>query len=64
LRYKIWRLHSRIVAERCSELGIAFLPAPRETQDAQGFLRPEFAGDATHGNEAYGEAVIRQLEAL
>jgi hypothetical protein len=64
LRYKIWRLHSRIVAEMCAELGIAFLPVPREALDAQGFLRLDHAGDATHGNEAYGEAVIRQLEAL
>jgi len=64
LRYRIWRLHSRIVAGYCAELGLRFLPVPRETQDGQGFLRPEFAGDATHGNEAYGEAVIRNLEAL
>lgn len=64
LRYKIWRLHSRIVAGYCAALGMGFLPAPCETQDAQGFLLPEFAGDATHGNQAYGEAVIRQLEAL
>lgn len=64
LRYKIWRLHSRIVARYCAELGARFLPVPRETQDEEGFLRPEFAGDATHGNQAYGEAVIRALEGL
>lgn len=64
LRYKIWRLHSRIVAGYCAELGIGFLPVPSETRDAQGFLRLDYAGDATHGNEAYGEAVIRALEAL
>lgn len=64
LRYKIWRLHSRIYAGYCAQLGLAFMPVPPETQDAQGFLRPEYAGDATHGNEAYGEAVIRALEAL
>ncbi|MHA3792057.1 hypothetical protein [Sphingomonas sp. YL-JM2C] len=64
LRYKIWRLHSRIVAGYCADLGLRFLPAPAGTRDARGFLRPEFAGDATHGNQAYGEAVIRALEAL
>lgn len=64
LRYKIWRLHSRIVRDYCAELGMGFLPVPAETQDEQGFLRIAFAGDATHGNAAYGEAVIRQLEAL
>ncbi|MES2497218.1 MAG: hypothetical protein V4618_13985 [Pseudomonadota bacterium] len=64
LRYKIWRLHSRIVARYCADLGLRFLPVPAETQDAEGFLRPAFAGDATHGNQAYGEALIRALEAL
>lgn len=64
LRYKIWRLHSRIFAGYCADLGLGFLPVPSETQDAQGFLRLEYAGDATHGNEAYGEAVIRALEGL
>ena len=64
LRYRIWRLHSRMVRETCAELGIAFLPVPAAAQDDQGFLRLDHAGDATHGNEAYGEAVIRQLEAL
>lgn len=64
LRYRIWRLHSRIIAGYCAELGLRFLPVPAETRDGEGFLRPEFAGDATHGNRAYGEAVIRSLEAM
>ena len=64
LRYKIWRLHSRLVAEMCAALGLRFLPVPRETLDGQGYLRTEFGGDATHGNAAYGEAVIRALEAM
>lgn len=64
LRYKIWRLHSHIVAGYCAALGMRFLPVPRETQDDAGFLRLEYAGDATHGNQAYGEAVIRTLETL
>jgi hypothetical protein len=64
LRYKMWRLHSRIVADTCTELGLRYLPVPPETQDERGFLLPELAGDATHGNEAYGEAIIRALEAM
>ncbi|WP_165322577.1 hypothetical protein [Rhizorhabdus phycosphaerae] len=64
LRYKMWRLHSRIVAGYCADLGFRYLRVPAETQDGQGFLRPELAGDATHGNEAYGEAIIRALEAM
>lgn len=64
LRYKMWRLHSRIIAGYCTELGVRFLPAPGETRDDQGFLRADFSGDATHGNAAYGEAVIRALEVM
>lgn len=64
LRYKIWRLHSHIVADMCAGLGVRFLAVPRETQDEMGFLRLEYAGDATHGNQAYGEALIRALEGL
>ncbi|MGC6331250.1 hypothetical protein [Rhizorhabdus sp. FW153] len=64
LRYKMWRLHSRIVAGYCADLGLRYLPVPAETQDGEGFLRSELAGDATHGNEAYGEAIIRALEAM
>lgn len=64
LRYKIWRLHSRIVAGMCAELGLRFLPVPPETLDLQGYLLTDYAGDATHGNAAYGEAVIRALEAM
>jgi len=64
LRYKIWRLHSHVIAGYCAKLGATFLRVPPDVQDAQGFLRIDHAGDATHGNEAYGEAVIRALEAL
>jgi len=62
LRYRIWRLNTGIFRKAVEALGCRFQPVPRETQDADGFLLPQFAGDATHGNEAYGEAVIRSLE--
>lgn len=62
LRHRIWRLHSRIVAETCDEIGVRFLPVPAAAMDEAGFFRPEYAGDATHGNEAYGELLIRMLE--
>jgi len=35
---------------------------PRTVQDEAGFLRLDFAADPTHGNEAYGEALIRAIE--
>lgn len=62
LRHRIWRLHSRIVRAEVAALGGRFLPVPPEALDAGGFLDAAFAADATHGNAAYGEAVIASLE--
>jgi hypothetical protein len=62
LRHRIWRLHSRIVRAEVAALGGRFLPVPAAVLDADGFLDPAFAADATHGNAAYGEAVIAALE--
>lgn len=64
LRWRLWRLNSRIFRAMVEALGGRFMPVPAEAQDGDGFLLPEFAGDATHGNAAYGEAVIRALERL
>ena len=64
LRYKMWRLHSRIFRHACEEAGIQFVPAPPASMDGSGFLVRDFYGNATHANERYGELVIRQLEAL
>lgn len=62
LRWRVWRLNSRIIQEAVEELGCRFMPVPAEVQDADGFLRLDYAGDPTHGNEAYGEAVLRKLQ--
>ncbi|GJD51609.1 hypothetical protein OPKNFCMD_4364 [Methylobacterium crusticola] len=66
LRLKMWRLHSALFAEACETLGIAFLPAPPEAVDPDGFLRPEFAHEtsSTHANVAYGALVADQIERL
>jgi hypothetical protein len=63
LRWRIWRLNSRIVREAVEALGCRYLPVPAQLCDEDGFLQQSYAGDATHGNEAYGEALIRALEA-
>jgi hypothetical protein len=62
LRWRMWRLTSRILKERVEALGGRFMPVPREVLDADGFLRLDFAADPTHGNEAYGERLIRAIE--
>lgn len=62
LRWRMWRLTSRLLREAVEDLGGTFLPTPITVQDSDGFLNLEFAADPTHGNEAYGEAVIRAIE--
>jgi len=62
LRWRIWRLNARIVRERVEALGCRYLPVPPAVHDDQGFLRRDLAADPTHGNEAYGEALIRAIE--
>ena len=64
LRWKIWRLASRLMREGAEALGCRYLPVPAAAVDAAGYLAQPFAGDATHGNHRYGEAVIAQLETL
>ncbi len=64
LRYKLWRLHSAILADLCGDLGITMLPAPRDTQDAHGMLLQEgWNPDPTHANAWYGARLLRDLAA-
>ncbi len=63
LRWRVWRLASRLVRAEVERLGCRYLPVPGEVQDGEGFLRQEFAADPTHGNAAYGEVLIRAVEA-
>lgn len=62
LRYKFWRLHSRLYREACERLAVSFLPAPTEMQDTAGMMiERAWNPDPTHGNALYGAAVIDQL---
>jgi hypothetical protein len=63
-RYKLWRIHSAIVRDFCSQSDIAFVPHPSEAVDAQGFLATAFYGFPAHANQAYGALVLRQMRAL
>jgi hypothetical protein len=62
LRWRMWRLTSRLLREAVERLEGHFLPVPAAVREADGFLHLDFAADPTHGNEAYGEAVIRAIE--
>ena len=62
LRWRMWRLTSRLMRSAVEQLGGRFLPAPASASNADGFLNLDFAADPTHGNEAYGELLIRAIE--
>lgn len=65
IRLKLWRLQCAVLESLCTEWGIRILPPPEGTQTPEGYLKPEYYGnDATHANAAYGELVLRQLEAI
>ena len=63
LRYKLWRLHSALVAEHCMAAGIELIPHPPEATDAQGFLLPGYHGTPAHANAAYGALLLDQMRA-
>jgi len=63
-RYKLWRLHSQIMSEWCSEAGALFLPCPPETLDENGFMREPYYGDGAHANVMYGERLLEQMRRL
>jgi len=62
LRWRIWRLASRLMQSAVEQLGGRYLSAPALARDSDGFLNLDFAADPTHGNEAYGELLIRAIE--
>lgn len=61
LRYRMWRLASRLLRAEAEALGGRYLPVPAAARDGEGFLRREFVGDATHGNAAYADLWIEAL---
>jgi hypothetical protein len=62
LRYRLWRLASRLLRAEVQALGCRFLPVPDAAKDERGFLPPSLAADATHGNARYGDLLIEALQ--
>jgi len=62
LRYKLWRVHSGIVAAHCRAAGIGFIAHPPESVTPSGFLRAELHGTPAHANAAYGALVLAQMQ--
>jgi hypothetical protein len=64
-RRRLWQVQSRMTERLCESLDLGFVRAPRGGFDAEGYMAREcYGGDATHASAAYGELVLRDLEAL
>ena len=62
VRWRMWRLLSRMMREAVERVGGRYMPVPEPVRDAEGFLRLDHAADPTHGNAAFGAAVIAALD--
>jgi hypothetical protein len=61
LRYKLWRLHSEVIAGICAGHGILYQRVPDSAKDAEGFLDPRFDADGSHANGDYGALVLDEM---
>jgi hypothetical protein len=64
LRYKLWRMHSEVIAATCARLGIDYMRAPEEAKDDEGFLLPCYDQDGAHANAAYGALVLEAVRRI
>ena len=64
IRLKYYRLAQRMLGESLAALGIDLLACPEEAVGPSGAIRDEYAFGATHGNERYGELVLRRMVAM
>ena len=64
IRRKFYSVQCQVMRETYARHEIAFLEAPAKSMDAEGYLhRKLWNRDPTHGNPAYGELVLKHLEA-
>jgi hypothetical protein len=62
IRRKLYALQCALMKSVYEEHGVAFIDAPREARDADGFLLRKLWGrDPTHGNLRYGRLLIQHL---
>lgn len=64
MRYKLWRLHSRILARWCTENDATLVSCPAEAMTAEGYLQEACYGDGAHANDVYGTLVLQQMKRL
>ncbi len=62
LRRKLYAVQCDVMRSQYEALDIPFIPAPQNATDEDGYLLRKFWNrDPTHGNPAYGRAVIKHL---
>jgi hypothetical protein len=62
IRLKLWYVLQDLLAEEAGKVAASFVRVPVETQDEEGFLKPEFsAHDITHANDAYGALMLARV---
>lgn len=60
LRRKVWRVQTAMMRVDCDRLGVTYVQTPTEMIGADGLLQRSLCGqDASHANDAYGEAMVR-----
>lgn len=60
-RYKAWVLLQALKQEVAYQHGLRFIAPPTEASDQNGYLKPEYCGDLTHGNRAYGKLMLDHI---
>lgn len=61
LRYKLWRMHSEVIAAACGGFGVRYMTTPDRAKDSEGFLDPVYDHDGVHANAAYGALLLDEL---
>jgi len=64
IRYRTWRLANRIIKTELDRMGCGYVSVPPGVCGEAGMLRPSHGGDAFHGNNHFGEAMLQELERL
>lgn len=65
VRLQAWAHQVQLIREVAVRCGLPFLDLPTGVFSGRGFLREQFVGiDPTHGNEAYGELIVRHVADL
>jgi hypothetical protein len=61
IRVKYYLLAGDVLRQALAPFNVMLLESPPQTMAASGAIKDEYAFGATHGNEAYGELVVKQM---